>query len=191
VGQAAKDFPNLNFVIYHSGLQPFFQPEKEMAKFEETGRINWVSDLAEIKEKHGVNNVYAELGSTFGSSCITHPRFAAALLGILIKGLGHDHVIWGTDSVWYGSPQWQLEAFRRIEIPEDMVHKFGYSPLGSGTGEVKSTILGQNAARLYELDPELTKNSYYANDKLAEAKARYLKDGGEPSNMVYGFLSND
>ena len=39
------------------------------------------------------------------------------MMGTLIKGLGHDHVFWGTDSVWYGSPQWQIEAFRRLEIP--------------------------------------------------------------------------
>ena len=191
VGPAARDFPNLNFVIYHSGLQPFFQPEQELAKFEETGRINWVSDLAEIREKYGVDNVYAELGSTFGSSCITHPRFAAAILGILIKGLGHDHVIWGTDSVWYGSPQWQLEAFRRIEIPSDMIEKFGFSPLGAGNGEIKSTILGHNAAQLYDLPPELTAVSYYADDQLAKAKAKYQQDGGEPSNMVYGFIYNE
>ena len=42
------------------------------------------------------------------------------MLGILVKGLGADHVLWGTDSVWYGSPQWQIEAFRRIEIPDDL-----------------------------------------------------------------------
>ena len=191
VGQAAQDFPNLNFIIYHSGLQPFFQPEEELAKFEETGRINWVSDLAEIMDKYGVSNVYAELGSTFASSCVTHPRFAAGILGILIKGLGHDHVIWGTDSVWYGSPQWQLEAFRRIEIPDDMLDKFGFSPLGDGDGAIKSSILGMNAAKLYNLAKEQTTVAYYAKDKLADAKARYLAEGGEPSNMVYGFLSGE
>lgn len=191
VGQAAKDFPNLNFIIYHSGLQPFLQPEEELVKFEQSGRINWVSDLAEIRQQYGVSNVYAELGSTFASSCVTHPRFAAAILGILIKGLGHDHVIWGTDSVWYGSPQWQLEAFRRIEIPEDMQEKFGFNPLGEGTGKIKSAILGYNTAKLYELPEAQTTVSYYTNDALAAAKSRYLKAGGEPSNMVYGFLSGE
>ena len=32
-------------------------------------------------------------------------------------------MVWGTDSVWYGSPQWQIEALRRLEIPEEMQKK--------------------------------------------------------------------
>jgi hypothetical protein len=30
-------------------------------------------------------------------------------------------VLWGTDSIWYGTPQWQIEAFRRFEIPPALV----------------------------------------------------------------------
>ena len=61
---------------------------------------------------------------------MAHPKFCAALVGTLIKGMGADHVMWGTDSVWYGSPQWQIEALRRLEIPEDMQKKYGFAPLG-------------------------------------------------------------
>jgi hypothetical protein len=63
------------------------------------------------------------------------------MMGTLIKGLGQDHVFWGTDSVWYGSPQWQIEAFRRLEIPEDMQRKHGFAPLGPADGPIKSDIL--------------------------------------------------
>ena len=77
---------------------------------------------------------------------------AAALFGTLIKGLGYDHIFWGTDSVWYGSPQWQIEAFRRLEIPADMMAKHGFQPLGAADGAVKSAIFGYNSARLYKLD---------------------------------------
>ena len=31
-------------------------------------------------------------------------------MGTLIKGLGADHVCWGTDALWTGAPQWQIEA---------------------------------------------------------------------------------
>jgi uncharacterized protein len=29
-------------------------------------------------------------------------------MGILGKGMGYDRVVWGTDAVWTGSPQWQI-----------------------------------------------------------------------------------
>ena len=36
---------------------------------------------------------------------VAEPRLCAALLGQLVKGLGADHVVWGTDAVWTGVPQ--------------------------------------------------------------------------------------
>jgi len=150
VGKAAKDRPGLTFQIYHSGIRVGgLPPEEDVKGFEERGYIPWVSDLAAIPEKYRVKNVYAELGSVFALSAISNPRFCAGILGTLIKGMGAEHVLWGTDSVWYGSPQWQIEAMRRIEIPEDLRKKFGYAPLGPAQGEVKKMILGENAARLY------------------------------------------
>jgi len=53
--------------------------------------------------------------------------------------------------IWYGSPQWQIEAFRRIEIPEEMGKKWGFAPLGRADGPVKTAIFGGNARRLYNL----------------------------------------
>ena len=143
VGQAAKQWPQVNFVIYHSALRAFLEdPQSELDKFERTGEINWVSDLARIPEKFGVSNVYCDLGTSFAISAVTNPRFCAAMLGTLIKGLGHEHVFWGTDSVWYGSPQWQIEAFRRLEIPEDMQKQFGFAPLGAADGRSRAISLG-------------------------------------------------
>jgi hypothetical protein len=135
-------------VIYHSALRAFLEdPQSELAKFEKTGGIDWVSDLAQIPDKFGVSNVYCDVGTSFAISAVSNPRFCAAMMGTLIKGLGHQHVFWGTDSVWYGSPQWQIEAFRRLEIPEDMQKRFGFAPLGPADGSVKRDILGYNAAR--------------------------------------------
>ena len=152
VPKAAKDWPNLNFMIYHSAIRAGGLPAKEDVKsFEERGYIPWISELASMPGKQGVKNVYAELGSVFALSAISNPRFCTGILGTLIKGLGADHVLWGTDSIWYGSPQWQIEAFRRIEIPEDLQKKFGFSRLGRADGKVKSMIFGRNAAGLYEV----------------------------------------
>ena len=139
LGKAAKDWPQITFIIYHSALRPFIElPDASLKQFEDTGRIDWVTDLAEIPQKFGVKNVHAELGTCFANTSVTHPRLAAAMLGTLIKGLGQDKVVWGTDSVWYGSPQWQIEAMRRLEIPEDMQKKHGFEPLGAADGPVKS-----------------------------------------------------
>src|SRR5206468_27476 len=49
VGQAAKDWPQVNFVIYHAALRSFLEtPDAALAEFEQTGRIKWATDLAEI-----------------------------------------------------------------------------------------------------------------------------------------------
>jgi predicted TIM-barrel fold metal-dependent hydrolase len=167
--KAAKDWPDLAFIIYHSALKPINEyPEAHLEKFRRTGRIDWVSDLAEIPGKHGVTNVYAEVGTAFASCAVAHPRHAAALLGILIKGMGVDHVLWGTDSVWYGSPQWQIEAFRRLEIPEDMQEEYGFQPLGGDRSEVKTAILWDNGARFYGIDQKTA--AKVQEDRIADAK---------------------
>src|SRR4051794_22796874 len=121
VGQAAKDWPQLNFLIYHSAYRWVGgNPADGMEEFDRTGRSSWTSDLAEIPEKYGVNNVYGDLGQLFAWTAAAEPRLAAALMGILVKGLGPDRILWGTDALWTGAPQWQIEGLRRLAIPEDM-----------------------------------------------------------------------
>lgn len=174
VPKAAKDWPGLNFIIYHSALKPTTEyPESHLEEFRKTGRIEWVTDLAEIPEKCGVTNVYGEIGTSFANCAVSHPRHAAALLGILIKGLGSDHVLWGTDSVWYGSPQWQIEAFRRMEIPQDLREKYGFSPLAEARSAVKDAIFWRNGARLFGLEgPDQSSAHTFENDSLAQFKAQ-------------------
>jgi len=65
------------------------------------------------------------------------------------------HVLWGTDSIWYGTPQWQIEAFRRFEIPQALVDAHGYTPL---TRQVKEQIFGLNAARVFSVDVNAARN---------------------------------
>jgi hypothetical protein len=176
-------------VIYHSALRAFLEdPDSELAEFEKSGYIRWVSDLASIPQKSGVSNVYADIGTSFAISAVSNPRFCAAMMGTLIKGLDHDHVFWGTDSVWYGSPQWQIEAFRRLEIPEDMQKKHGFAALGPADGTVKSAIFGYNAARFYKLDLRAELPPMH-EDGIAKLKAAYLEDGRAPSNTAYGFVA--
>lgn len=188
LGKAAKDWPQIDFVIYHSALRPFLEtPDAMLAEFEQTGRIKWATDLAEIPSKYGVSNVYAEIGTAFANSAVANPRFAAALLGTLIRGLGADHVVWGTDSVWYGSPQWQIEAMRRLEIPDDMQKKHGFAALGPADGLVKSAIFGGNSARLYNIHAKAALGAV-TGDKIAAIRAEYMAAGGMRSNARYGYV---
>jgi uncharacterized protein len=188
VGQAAKDWPQLNFVIYHGALRAFLEaPTASLAEFEQTGRIKWATDLAEIPGKYGVKNVYGELGTSFANSAVANPRFAAAFLGTLVRGLGADHVVWGSDSLWYGSPQWQIEALRRLEIPEDMQKKYGFAPLGAADGLVKSAIFAGNSAQLYKVHVQAAQGAI-TTDKVAAIKAEYVAMGGMRSNARYGYV---
>jgi hypothetical protein len=186
VGKAAKDWPQLNFIIYH-GAYRFAgggTVEEAWAQFEKTGRIEWVTDLAEIPSKFGVTNVYADLGQIFAQSTVADPRVCAAMMGQLIRGLGADHVVWGTDAIWTGSPQWQIEALRRLEIPDAMQKAYGFAPLGPADGAIKTAILGETNARLYKYDRRAALDS----DRIAIAKAAYEEAGPARSNLRYGYV---
>lgn len=188
VGKAAKDWPQLNFLIYHAAYRYIGEGEPALAseQFDRTGRMDWVSDLAEVREKYGVDNVYADLGASFAAVCVSQPRAAAAMIGILVKGLGADRVLWGTDSIWFGSPQWQIEAFRRLDIPQDMQRSHGFAPLGPADSPVKSAIFGRNSARLFNLDPEHRRA--WRDDALSKYKLAYQQSGERRSNIAYGYV---
>ena len=186
VAKAAKDWPQLNFIIYHSAYRfpGGGSADDAWTQFEQTSRIEWVTDLSEIPAKHGVKNVYADLGQIFAQSTVANPKVCAAMMAQLVQGLGADHVVWGTDAIWTGSPQWQIEALRRLEVPEDMQQKYGFKPLGPADGPIKTAILGENNARLYKYD----KRAALATDRLAVAKAAYEESGGLRSNRRYGYV---
>ena len=77
-------------------------------------------------------NCYAEIGTTWASSVVTFPTVAAHIMGQLMKFMGPDRIVFGSDSVWYGSPQWQIDALWRFQIPEEMRKKYGYPELTAG-----------------------------------------------------------
>jgi uncharacterized protein len=188
LGKAAKDWPQLNFVIYHGALRAFLEPpDAALAEFNQTGRIKWATDLAEIPAKLGVNNIYGEVGTAFANSAVANPRYAAAFIGTLVRGLGPDRVLWGTDSVWYGSPQWQIEAMRRLEIPDDMGKQHGFAPLGAADGVIKTAMFSGNAARLYKINQRAALGAI-TRDKVAAIKGEYIAMGGLRSNARYGYV---
>jgi predicted TIM-barrel fold metal-dependent hydrolase len=97
-----------------------------------------------------LQNLYAELGTTMASMIVTFPTVFAHLIGQLLYYMGEDHIVYGSDSIWYGGPQWQIEAFWRFQIPESIRRTWGYPQL---TERAKRKILGLNSARLYGMRP--------------------------------------
>ena len=103
-----------------------------------------MASLRAARHRPGAN-VYAELGSTW-FCLIRRPEEAAHVLGKLLLAVGEDNVLWGTDSIWYGSPQPAIDAFRAFQIPAELRERYGYPEL---TPRVKAKILGaQRGARL-------------------------------------------
>jgi hypothetical protein len=93
--------------------------------------------------------VYAELGSTWWY-LMRYPTQAAHVLGKLLRYVGEDNVLWGTDCLFYGSPQDQIQALRSFHISEELQDRYGYPLL---TRDMKNKILGSNGARLYGVEP--------------------------------------
>jgi uncharacterized protein len=150
-------------------------------------RNAWTSDLADIPAQYGVSNVYGDVGQLFATTLVAEPNVCAALMGTLIKGLGADHVCWGTDALWTGAPQWQIEGLRRLEIPEAMQKKYGFAPLGASDGPVKTAIFGGNNAKLYGIQPKRAILEL-SRDRFASLKVDYQKAGPEPSNLRYDYV---
>ena len=146
IGAAAKRFPDVNFLIYHSG---FVTGVREGAY--QSGN-DGVDTLVASLEKNGVapgGNVYAELGSTW-RFLMRDPEQAAHVIGKLVKHCGPDNVLWGTDSIWYGSPQDQIQAFRTFQIGAQLREKHGYAEI---TPALRAKIFGLNAAKVYGVTP--------------------------------------
>ncbi|HSK72658.1 MAG TPA: amidohydrolase family protein [Pyrinomonadaceae bacterium] len=186
VEKAAKDFPDLNFLIYHAAFKGVADAREAIQDdFKTKTNIPWVSDLCAMKKRNPkMKNVYMDLGTTFGMTAITQPKLCAFMLGQMLDAFGEDHVLWGTDSIWWGSPQWQIEAFRRLQMPEDLQKRFGFKAL---TDKVKAKILGLNSARVYGIDVKAKMNAI-PSDYVTKLKAKYRAEGAQPSNTQYGWI---
>jgi hypothetical protein len=154
--------------------------------FAKTGEIPWTTEFCRMKQAQpGIKNIYMELGSTFAQLVTTHPAICAHVLGQIIEAFGVDHVLWGTDSIWYGTPQWQIEAFRRFQIPDQLIDGHRYQSL---TRQVKEQIFGLNAARIFGIDVS-AKRHEVSKDALGQLRMSYLEEGPEPSHRVYGWVT--
>jgi len=174
----AREFSNATFLIYHSG----FEPEVPEGPYNPDAQRG-IDVLIRSLQDHGIGpngNVYAELGSTW-REVMKKPDQAAHVIGKLLKYVGEDRILWGTDSIWYGSPQDQIQAFRAFEITPEFQERFRYPAL---TPQRKAKIFGLNAARIYRVDVGELKRVQRV-DSVSKVKAEYA-NAPMPTFQTYG-----
>jgi len=176
IGVVAEAFPDVNFCVYHSA----YETNVTEAEYDPMGL--GVDRLIKACADHGIGptgNVYAELGSTW-RQLMTDMTQAAHVIGKLLMALGEDRILWGTDSIWYGTPQDQIMAFRAFQIPEAMQDQFGYPAI---TDQIRRKIFGLNAAALYGIDPDAVRCEI-TEDQIQQQKQALLDD---PSLRIPSF----
>ena len=135
-------------------------------------------------------NVYAELGSTW-RFLMRDPDSAAHLIGKLVKHIGDRNVLYGSDCIWYGSPQDQIQALRSFQISEALRERHGYPAL---TPTLRAQIFGLNAARVYGVDLDEVLQRARA-DRVERQRAEY-RENPDPHFLTFGpktrreFLAN-
>jgi predicted TIM-barrel fold metal-dependent hydrolase len=179
IGVVARRYPDMTFIVYHSG----FEPRRQEGPYDPANANGGVDSLIKSLHDNEVapnSNVYAELGSTW-RMLMRDPDQAAHVLGKLFKYVGEDNVLWGTDSIWYGSPQDQIQAFRTFQISDQYRQHHGYPEI---TPQLRTKVFGLNAAKPYTLaQQDIRKRS--AEDRVGQMKRAYLEDPN-PSFLTYG-----
>jgi hypothetical protein len=148
VGPAAAAHPDLSFVVYHSGYETGVQEGPYDPARPNAGIDRLLASLDAAGIGPG-GNVWCELGSTW-RAVMGDPDQAAHVLGKLLVAVGEDRVVWGTDSIWYGTPQDQIQAFRAFQISSELQERHGYPEL---TPALKAKVLGLTSSTLYGVDP--------------------------------------
>jgi hypothetical protein len=212
--KVATDWPQFNWIIYHSCIRPGFWVLQSLQDIENlhgamdpivltdsdghsVPNIRWSTQFAQIaggkyvagaeptstspSSIRRLSNVYAELGTTMASMIVTFPTVWAHLIGQLLYYMGEDNIVFGSDSMWYGGPQWQIEALWRFQIPESIANKWDYPEL---TKVAKRKIFGLNSARLYGLPAAPFR---YRTGGLSDyAAAPELQPGGTMDTVLRG-----
>jgi hypothetical protein len=178
IGIVARMFPDVNFLVYHSG----FIAGKAEGPYD-PNRGEGIDELIRSVEDNGVarnSNVYAELGSTWRYA-LRDPDTAAHVLGKLVKHIGERNVLYGSDCIWYGSPQDQIQAFRTFQISEAFQERYGYPKM---TDALRAMIFGLNATRPYAIDAgEVLQRA--RDDSIGRRRAEY-REHPDPHFLTFG-----
>jgi predicted TIM-barrel fold metal-dependent hydrolase len=178
IGVVAKRHPDMSFLVYHSG---FVAGNAERA-YDGSAR-DGIDTLIRSLIENGIapnSNVYAELGSTW-RFLMRDPDGAAHALGKLLRYCGESNVLWGTDSIWYGSPQDQIQAFRSFQISPELRERHGYPEI---TPQLRAKVFGLNATRPYAISAEEVRK-HARRDRIARERLEY-REHPEPHYLTYG-----
>ena len=109
------------------------------------------------------------------------PDSAAHTVGKLLKYCGENNVLWGTDSIWYGSPQDQIQAFRTFQISPELRERYGYPEI---TPALRAKIFGLNATKPYRISAEEIRK-YARRDRISDDRLAY-REHPDPHFLTYG-----
>ncbi|QCC56310.1 amidohydrolase family protein [Natronorubrum bangense] len=128
VEDAALSFPDINFEIIHAGF-------------------SFLEETAFAMASH--DNIYGNLENT---ACLvnTRPRKFAKILGEFLYWVGSDRLLFSSGATAL-HPQPPIEGIWNFEMPEDLQAEYDYPEV---TEEDKRNILGGNALRMLDKDPD-------------------------------------
>jgi predicted TIM-barrel fold metal-dependent hydrolase len=127
--QAARDFPDMTFVLHHLAMP-------------------YVDEAINIASRFP--NIYLALSANF-NLILTMPRAVVTWIGKCLQAVGSERLLWGSEAALSGGPMPYLKAFMAMEMPEDLRDGFGYPAI---TRRDRENILGLNFARLMGVNVE-------------------------------------
>ena len=127
IQQAAMDFPDLTFAVHHLALPYFEEMVYIAARFP---------------------NVSLVLSGTMHLPVIAPWEFKM-YMGRILRDVGSDRILWGSECPLLGNPQPMIEWFWNMEIDEELQDKYGFPAI---TETDKRRILGENQARMFGVD---------------------------------------
>ena len=176
MGPAARANPDLTFLVYHGGFEGGVA-EGAYNAADPKGVDRLIKSHQDAGFRPNEGNLYAEMGSLW-RYFMSRPDEAAHVMGKLLKYFGEERILWGTDSIWYGSPQDQIQAFRTFRISDEFQERFGYPALSA---EAKRRIFGLNGARVYGIDIA----ALHGRGELERRRAAYRAEPN-PSFATFG-----
>ena len=144
----SRQFPDMQFVVFHGA----WDPSHVEGPYDPSATLG-IDTPAHALDRHDVppnDNVWVDV-ATVWRQLLTQPDQAAHAIGKLLSRVGAQRVLWGTDAIWYGSPEPQIMAMQAFEITPEFQDTYRYPAL---TDELKADLFGLNAVEAVRPRPD-------------------------------------